>query len=155
MINLDNFEPLDAFFRRISWRVTTGWESVFNAAEDRDVSFMVRGGPGVSWRPGNGSWLGYLGVDLEGAYSDAFRADYYVGAGPAMALMQDVTDAWRLSLTGRYLAGMAADDHRRAAFAFDQSWRVNTNAALTLGFAWERRLDGWKTEGSIGLNVYY
>jgi hypothetical protein len=154
-VNLDNFEPLDDFFRRISWHVTTGWESVFNASDERDLSFILRGGPGLSHRPGQSSLLAYAGVDAELGYSGAYNDNYYVGAGPALGLMQDINDAWRLKLTGRYLFGVASDGHDRATLVFEQSWRLSKDSAVNLGLEHIRKRDGWMTEASLWLNVYY
>lgn len=155
LINLDNFEPVDDFFHRISWHVTTGVESVYNSAEKGDLSFMVRGGPGLTYRLGHGPTLAYVGLDGEIAYGGAFRGDYYLGAGPALALKKNLGDAWRLEVSGRYLAGLARDPRDRAVLAAEQSLRLGTDVTLNVGLGRKRGLDGWTTEGSVWLNVYY
>jgi hypothetical protein len=155
LINLDNFEPVDDFFHRISWHVTTGVESVYNSAEKGDLSFMVRGGPGLTYRLDHGPTLAYVGLDGEIAYGGAFRGDYYLGAGPALALKKNLGDAWRLEVSGRYLAGLARDPRDRAVLAAEQSLRLGTDVTLNVGLGRKRGLDGWTTEGSVWLNVYY
>lgn len=155
LVNLDNFEPLDEFFTQLSWHLSTGLESVFNAADERDVSVMFRAGPGLSYRPGNGSLLAYAGVDAEIGYSDGYRNNYYLGAGPAIALMQDVRKDWRMKLTGRYLLGLGRDRHDRAAFVLDQSWRLSKDMTVNLGIEQKKKQDGWMTEGNVWFNVYY
>lgn len=69
--------------------------------------------------------------------------------------MQDINDAWRLKLTGRYLFGVASDGHDRATLVFEQSWRLSKDSAVNLGLEHIRKRDGWMTEASLWLNVYY
>lgn len=155
LVNLDNFEPLDDFFQRISWHLTTGAESLYNAADERDLSLMFRGGPGLSYRAGKTGPLFYAGADAEIAYSDAFRGNVYLGAGPSLSVMQTINRAWRLRLAGRYLSGLTREKRDRASLAFEQSWRVNPDLTVNLGVTANRRLDDWMTEGNLWLNVYY
>jgi hypothetical protein len=155
VISLDNFEPLDDFFRRVSWHVTTGWEPLFNAADKREIAFTVRGGPGLSYRPGGASTLLYGGVDAEAAYGDAFRGSYYLGTGPTVGVMHNQGDRWRVRLSGRYLMGVAEDTRDRGRFDLEQSIRLTEDASLNFGVARRRELDGWMTEGKAWLNVYF
>ena len=155
LVNLDNFEPLDDIFHQISWHVTTGLEPVFNAEDNRKVAFMVRGGPGASFRPGGGSWLIYTGIDGESAYGPGYHGNYYLGIGPAAAMMLNGGSDWRIRLNSRYLLGLGLDKHDRALFSLEQSWRINKDASLNVGASRIGRKDGWRTEANIWLNLYY
>ncbi|MGI9303727.1 MAG: Lnb N-terminal periplasmic domain-containing protein [Gammaproteobacteria bacterium] len=155
LVNLDNYESRDDFFRPVSWHLSVGGEAVSNARDERDVSLMLRGGPGLSYRLGGSGLLAYAGADVEAGYSEAFRSNAYVGAGPAVALMRNITGDWRMKLAGRYLFGLTREDHDRATFSFQQSWRLGRDLTFNAGAAARRRLDGWLAEGSVWLNVYY
>jgi len=155
LINLDNFEPLDDFFRRLSWHLTTGWESLFNAADEDGGALFLRGGVGLSLRPGGDTLLLYTGVDGEAARGDDFRDDYAIGAGATAGVMGDLGDRWRLRAAGRYLLGVAGETRDRALLETAGSLRLTADTALNLGFGWTRRLDGWMAEGSLWLNVYF
>lgn len=155
LINLDNFEPLDRFFRRPSWHVTTGWESVYNDARERDLALMLRGGGGGTVRLGGSGTLLYAGVDASIAYASAYATDFYGAAGPMLAIMRDVGRDWRVKLDGRYLYSLTRDPEDQAAISGSLSYALGRDWAVGGGIAVNRKLDGWMTDAGLWLNHYF
>ena len=154
LVKLDYYEPADEFFQNISWSVTTGLEAVFKDADDRELSLMLRGGPGLSHRF-NDEILAYGLVDAEVAYSDAYQDSYYLGAGPALGVIANLGDRWKAKLSGHYLFGVATDKRDRAVLTLDQSLVINKDVALKLGLNRKLKLDGWVTEAIVNVNLYF
>jgi hypothetical protein len=155
LVNLDHFEPADRFFRNISWSVKTGAEAVFRDANKRDVSYMLRGGPGLSYRLANKKLLAYGLINAEIAYSGAYQADYYLGVGPAGGLIANLSNNWKVSLTAHYLTGIADEKRDRASLVFGQSVTLAKDIALNLDFNRKLQLDGWITEAVANVNFYF
>lgn len=155
LIRIDNMEPWDAFFRRISWRVVTGVEALTHGGDDDELGFILRGGPGFSFGSRDKRVLGYGLVEAEIGAAQAYADTARLAAGPAVGLMATHGDHWRLHLSASYLADSADDRQDSARLETGLSWNAQRGASLRLLAGRYRLLDGWHNEARLSLNGYF
>ena len=152
LVRIDNMEPWDGFFRRVSWRVVTGFESI--TRDDRRRAYVLRGGPGISIGTRDKRLLGYALLEAElaaaGSY-DLFRA----AAGPAVGMMASLGSRWRLEIDASYLADRERARRDRAELKAGLAWHTDTDSSLRLLATRQHRLDGWGNEVTLSAKLYF
>ncbi|HEB92199.1 MAG TPA: DUF4105 domain-containing protein [Gammaproteobacteria bacterium] len=153
IVRIDNMEPWDAFFRRISWRVVTGIESL--TQNDERQGFILRGGPGVSIGTRDKRLLGYGLLEAEIGATAAYADNARLAAGPAIGLMASPGEHWRLRLTASYLADARDRQQDSARLEAGLSWGTHATPSLRLSGGRYRQLDGWYNEAQVSLKIYF
>lgn len=154
LIRIDNMEPWDTFFRRISWRVVTGAEAL-TIGDDDKLAYVLRGGPGFSYSSGNKRHLVYGLVEAEIAAAEAYDNDLRLAAGPSIGLLSTIGPHWRLRLSASYLADLAEDTQDSARLQAGLSWNARQGPSLRLTGGRLRQLDGWHNEALLSIKVYF
>lgn len=155
LVRIDNMEPRDDFFQRISWRVAVGWEGLFASPVDDTIGFTVRGGAGLSYRMLQDRLLFFGIVEGDMVVNDLFADDVSVGLGPATGIYYSPNHRWNIALSANYLAAVTRDKQDRARLQLGQSWQINQRLSLELLAERKRQIDGWFNEVSVSAHVYY
>ncbi len=153
VVRIDNMEPWDAFFRRVSWRVVTGIEGL--TQNDDRQGFILRGGPGISIGTNDKHLLGYGLLEAELGAATAYADNARLAAGPAIGLMASPGQHWRLRLTASYLADARDRQQDSARLEAGLSWGGQARPSLRLSGGRYRLLDGWYNEAQLSLKIYF
>ena len=153
VIRIDNMEPWDAFFRRVSWRVVTGIEGL-TGNDDRQAAFL-RGGPGISLGSRNKRLLAYGLLEAELAAATAYADNARLAGGPAVGIMASPGNHWRLRLDARYLLDARDRQQNNARLEAGLAWNGKGLPSLRLIAGRYRLLDGWYNEAQLSMKIYF
>jgi len=153
VVRIDNMEPWDGFFRRISWRVVTGAEAV--TRNDDRQAYLLRGGPGISLATRSRHLLAWGLLEAEIAAGSAYRDALRLAGGPAAGLMASLGERLRLRASARYLYDARAAVQDSAQLEMGISWSAKAGPSLRLTASRQRLLDGWRNSALASLKFYF
>jgi hypothetical protein len=134
LINIVSLSPIDNLFRAPSWRVNVGMDTIRRRGCHLCDNMVVDGGVGAAMESHVLNREVYFAfAEAEANYSKAYEERHRVGGGATVGMLADVTDRWKLMLSGsyrRYPFGDKSDDIR---------WYVGSR--VTLAQNWAVRMD--------------
>lgn len=132
--NVVSLSPIDAVFRAPSWKINVAMQTIRHSTCSLCSNGVINGGLGGAVES---RWLRrevfFAFAEAEGNYSRAYEERHRIGGGGTAGLLADLTDRWRLVVTGTYLKfplGDKSDDVR---------WFIGSR--VTLGQNWAFRLE--------------
>jgi hypothetical protein len=153
LVHILSLTPIDALFRKPSWNVSAGWDTVpvGNGSPGHRV-FRLSGGVGGAfqsklWR----SELYYALAEADAEYGRSFIPRFRAGAGGTGGIIVDLLSRWRLSLRMRYIsypAGARSFDFERSV---EQRLVLSTNLAVRAGLDRRNR----QTQSVFRLDFYF
>jgi hypothetical protein len=131
LVNVMSLSPIDDLFRAPSWKVNVG----MNTIRFGDCQFCsngaLSGGIGAAAETQLFKREVYFAfADAEANYSRAYEERHRIGGGGTVGMLADVTDRWKLMLSGsylRYALGDKSDDIRWYAgtrYTLAQNWAL-------------------------------
>ncbi|MGQ0694172.1 MAG: DUF7840 domain-containing protein [Nitrospiraceae bacterium] len=134
LLNILSLSPIDDFFRAPSWKVNLGMQTI----RGHGCQLCSNGVAGVGIGAALESHLlerevYFAFAEAEANYSKAYDERHRIGGGGTVGMLVDVTDRWKLMVSGSYLRyplGDTSDDIR---------W--NAGSRYTLAQNWAVRLD--------------
>jgi len=131
LVNVMSLSPIDDLFRAPSWKVNVG----MNTIRFGDCQFcsngVLSGGIGAAAETQLFKREVYFAfADAEANYSRAYEERHRIGGGGTVGMLADVTDRWKLMLSGsylRYALGDKSDDIRWYAgtrYTLAQNWAL-------------------------------
>ena len=134
LINILSLSPIDDLFRAPSWRVNVGMDTLRRRGCQLCDNVVADGGVGAAMESHVLNREVYFAfAEAEANYSKAYEERHRVGGGATVGMLADVTDRWKLMLSGsyrRYPFGDKSDDIR---------WYVGSR--VTLAQNWAVRID--------------
>lgn len=134
LINILSLSPIDDLFRAPSWRVNVGMDTLRRRGCQLCDNVVADGGVGAAMESHVLNREVYFAfAEAEANYSKAYEERHRVGGGATVGMLADVTDRWKLMLSGsyrRYPFGDKSDDIR---------WYVGSR--VTLAQNWAVRMD--------------
>jgi hypothetical protein len=134
LINIVSLSPIDDLFRAPSWRVNVGMDTIRRRGCQLCDNVVADGGVGAAVESHVLNREVYFAfAEAEANYSKAYEERHRVGGGATVGMLADVTDRWKLMLSGsyrRYPFGDTSDDIR---------WYVGSR--VTLAQNWAVRMD--------------
>jgi hypothetical protein len=158
LVRIFSLAERDAFFRPISWKVSTGFETKTFASGDDRLAYVLSPGGGFAWkRPLPG--LVFVMVETALGVSGAYDADYAAAVGASAGILKQVTRSWKALLTARGVAGVAGDKDRGTELrvSLEQGFRIGRRSAIFLEAArteYPNRDFGF-TEAKVSWNIYF
>lgn len=152
LISLVSLSPLDAHFKKPSWKVSGGLETVPGGGCGLCTAYNANLGAGGAVE---GRLVGreilYALAELDFNYGEVYEKDYRIGGGGTVGLLAEPIRGWRLNLTATYLNfpwGDRSDDLRAS---LQQNFALAKNLALRLELNRRDR----QNESVVTLNVYF
>jgi len=153
LIDIYSLAPRDAFFKTVSWKINTGLVRTRTASNEHGAVYRTNGGAGLAW----GKWdhavfYGFLEgtIDVGGLLDD----DYAVGAGPALGLFTNPSQAWKVNLYARSQYFHFGDSHTEQEITLEQSISFGHQHSLRLSISEKRERDTDWTVGTLTWNWY-
>ncbi len=131
LLNMVSLSPMDSLFHAPSWKLGVGMNTIRHRGCELCANGNVTGGIGTAVES---HWLGrevwFAFADVEGNYSRAYEERHRIGGGGSIGMLADLTERWKLMLTGgylRYALGEKSDDFRWAAgsrYTLSRNWAL-------------------------------
>lgn len=131
LLNILSLSPMDDLFRAPSWKVNVGMQTIRHNGCQLCSNGVASGGIGAAVET---QWLKrevyFAFAEAEANYSKVYEERHRVGGGGTVGMLADVTDRWKLMLSGsylRYALGEKSDDFRWFAgsrYTLSQNWTL-------------------------------
>lgn len=131
IVDILSIAPRDTFFKPISWKVNTGFdtEAMYNGKDY--LIYRLNTGGGFSYTSPFGGIIYALGeVDVNAG--GKIRGVVTVGPGFSVGTVEQITGNWKIHLNARGLWYKIGDDRQRLQASLSQNIRVTRNNSLTL-----------------------
>ena len=131
LLNILSLSPMDELFRAPSWKVNVGMQTIRHNGCQLCSNGVANGGIGAAVET---QWLKrevyFAFAEAEANYSRAYEERHRIGGGGTVGMLADVTDRWKLMLSGsylRYALGDKSDDFRwfvGSRYTLSQNWAL-------------------------------
>ena len=126
VVNIVSLSPVNALFRSPSWKIDTGFETLQHNRCRFCRAGNLNGGIGMA---AESAWLKrevYFGfAEFAAEYGRVFDSDYRIGGGATVGALVNITERWKIGLSGTYLNFPAGDK--------SAEWRINAQQRYTFG----------------------
>jgi len=131
LVNIVSLSPMDELFQAPSWKVNVGMQTIRHRGCQLCSNGVANGGIGAAVESNLFNREVYFAfAEGEANYSKAYKEWHRVGGGGTVGMLADVTDRWKLMISGsylRYALGDKSDDIRWYAgsrYTLTQNWGV-------------------------------
>lgn len=153
LIDIVSLSPRHAFFKPVSWKVTTGLRQRQFADADDHLVYRLNPGGGFTW--GNSRAMVYLLMETEALLSGRLRDGFALGVGGSAGILANPVPAWKLQLTARQLWFELGDPHRGLEVTLRQNFAVDAKLSVGFEVSRERIFGRSVTDGALLLNYYW
>jgi len=126
VVNIVSLSPVNALFRSPSWKIDTGFETLQHNRCRFCRAGNLNGGIGMA---AESAWLKrevYFGfAEFAAEYGRVFDSDYRIGGGATVGALVNITERWKIGLSGTYWNFPAGDK--------SAEWRINAQQRYTFG----------------------
>ncbi|TLY35821.1 MAG: DUF4105 domain-containing protein, partial [Nitrospirae bacterium] len=152
LVDIVSLSPLDSLFKPPSWKISAGYETV-NRPDCRYCGNLnVNGGAGAVTET---RWLRhemyFAFAELDANYSHAFDENHRVGGGGTVGLLADLTERWKILLSGTYLGYPLGERSDEVRASVQQRYTLMKDLALRLEFNHRRR----DNEAMLSVQLYF
>ncbi|MGH7965416.1 MAG: DUF4105 domain-containing protein, partial [Candidatus Binatia bacterium] len=135
LLNIVSLSPMDTLFQSPSWKLSTGLETLrYNHCRFCRIG-NLHTGVGVATES---SWWKrevYFGfAELAGEYGRVFNRNFRLGGGATVGALADITERWKVALSGTYLNFPVGDESHEWRFSAQQRYTLYKIVALRLEF---------------------
>ncbi len=154
IVEVLSLAPRDALFDPSSWKVKMGLTQSDRHDDQDRLMAHLNTGAGETWRTGRDGIICAM-IEAEPQLGRDFKADYAIGAGPSLCLVQSVTRSWKIVAQARALYMAVGDQLWEQCYSIDQDFRLRRNLSVSLGLL-HGRMDTTNTdEAQLRLNIYF
>lgn len=133
LIDIVSLAPRDAFFRPVSWKVQTGFETRDFPGGVESLVYALNPGGGFAWKV---SPLGIVSLlaETDLAVSGRYDRTYAFGMGGSAGIARQVSGRWGVLARARYVHGVFGDRERGKRFTASLlfPFRLSRNRSLVL-----------------------
>jgi hypothetical protein len=135
VLNMVSLVPADSLFLSPSWKMNLGMNTIRYGGCDLCSNWNFNAGVGASTVSHflRREWY-FAFAEVDANYSDAFQDKHRIGGGGTIGMLGDVTERWRMLVSGsylRYALGERSDDFR---WTVGQRYTLAQNWALRLEY---------------------
>jgi hypothetical protein len=157
-IDILSLAPRDEFFQRLSWKINLSGVRVRGEnGEDRPLA-RLNGGVGYAWETGKAIHMPTLLYTLLDATLDAGKqpgANYALGAGPALGMVADVNQSWRINTYARVQRFALGNQRTATEISVDQRFSIGPNAGMRVSLGRKKEFDRLWNHADIAFQYYY
>jgi len=153
LIDIVSLSPRHAFFRPVSWKVSTGFHQRQFADDDDHLVYRLNPGGGFTW--GNDRAMVHTLLETDALLSGRFRDGFALGIGASGGFLVTPAPAWKLHLQARQLWYELGEPHRGLEVSFKQNWQLDENLSLVFELSRERIFGRYSTDGTVLINYYW
>ena len=152
LVDIVSLSPMDSLFKPPSWKISAGYDTV-NRPDCRYCgNASLNGGIGAATET---HWLRhemyFAFAELDANYSHAFDENHRVGGGGTVGWLADLTERWKILLSGTYLGYPLGERSDEVRASVQQRYTLMKDLALRLEFNHRRR----DNEAVLSVQVYF
>ena len=130
LVNIISLAPMDQLFQAPSWKVNLGMNTIRHNGCQLCSNGVAGGGIGAAVESSLFKREVYFAfAEAEANYSRAYDERHRVGGGGTIGMLSDVTERWKLMLSGTYLRYALGDKSE------DLRWFVGSRYTLSRDWA--------------------
>jgi hypothetical protein len=152
LADIVSLTPMDALFKSPSWKISAGYETVNRPGCRYCGNTNLNGGIGATVET---HWVRhemyFAFAELDANYSHAFEQNHRVGGGATVGLLADLTERWKVLLSGTYLGYPLGERSDEVRASVQQRYTLMNDLALRLEFNHRRR----DNEAVLSVQVYF
>lgn len=131
LVDILSLSERDLFFKPLSWKVNTGWDTeLLRDGTDHLIYRLNTGGGIAGGSPFGGIWYGLGEVDVN--LGSGLRGDAALGLGVSAGALEQLTPWWKLHLSASAFSFQLGDESTRIRVSVDQNLRLAQNDSLSL-----------------------
>jgi len=154
IVDILSIAPRDKFFRPISWKVTTGFDTEAMSNGSDYLIYRLNTGGGFSYEsPLGGIMYGFGEVDAN--TGEKIRAGVTIGTGFSIGDVEQITDRWKILLQAGGMWYKLGDDRQVLRVSVTQNVKLTRNNSLTLDCSEENVNRHRISEASLQWNYYF
>lgn len=154
ILDILSIAPRDLFFKPISWKVNTGFDTEALRNGKDYLIYRLNTGGGLSWiSPFGGLVYAFGELDLNAG--DKIPAGVTIGPGFSLGELEQLTDWWKMHLYARGRWYRLGDDRYTLKASLAQNFRVTRNHSVNLEYSEEFVNRHPIAEGSLSWNYYF
>jgi hypothetical protein len=147
-----SLSPMDSLFKKPSWKVSTGFNTIEADECDHCSYFNINTGVGVALQARLiRHEVLYAFTELDLNYGNVFEKDYRAGGGGTAGLLMDIARWWKIHLFTTYLSFPLGDRSHEFRSSFQQRLTLAKDLALRLELNRRHR----QNEGLLRLDLYF
>jgi hypothetical protein len=153
-VDILSVAPRDMFFKPLSWKVNTGFDSETMQNGKDSLIYRLNTGGGLAYSsPFGGIWYAFGEVDLNAG--EKILGGVTVGPVFSIGDVEQITEWWKVHLSTRGFIYKIGDDRSTLKFSVAQNFRISRNNSLNLEYAQEYVNRQRIEEASILWNHYF
>jgi len=152
IVDIVSLSPVDSLFKRPSWKVSTGLETIdYNGCRFCRIG-NLQGGIGLAVESAFLKREVYFGfADVAAEYGRVFEQNHRIGGGATVGGLADITDRWKLSVSASYINFPLGDKSHDWRITTQQRFTLQKNVALRFEFKQRNRTQ----EYLFGIHAYF
>ncbi len=151
ILDIVSLSPFDPIFKKPSWRLNLGFDTVRDFDCDFCTSFKGGASIGLTFKQKFYSPIAiFFLLEVEGETSGHFKNNFRLGGGPLTGALIDINENWRIQLTGEYKR-YGGDDSEFFKFSIEQRYAISKNFDIRVSY---NRIDK-KDEAILAVNLFY
>lgn len=152
LLDIVSLTPFDPFFRRLSWQLSVGVETI----RDIECGFCnaanLAYGIGLSYHPSRTAPILLYGLaTAQTQYAGQLGPNYRLGGGGTGGLLWDITPSWRVQVKGDYMNFPLGDRSNYHRVAVVQRYALGRDLDVRLDIG---QFNG-KSDWSFAINLYF
>ena len=154
LVDILSLTPRDIFFKPLSWKVNTGFdtEPLRDGTDHLIYRLNTGGGFAVSSSFG-GIW--YTMGEVDANIGSGLRGDATIGPGLSLGALEQLADWWKLHLAASGFWYRLGDDRTLVKISADQNFRLAQNSSLSLLFSLSFANSHRTDDASLRWNYYF
>jgi hypothetical protein len=152
LIDIVSLTPYDSLFKKISWKLSVGLDTIRDLNCGYCNSFKTNYGIGLSYAPNYFSPIFFYSlVELELELSGHLDHDYRIGGGGTAGALIDITNNWRIQIAGDYLSFPVGNESNYYKVLVNQRYALSQNVDIRI----EWNILNGQNEWLSAVNYYF
>ncbi len=151
---VDSLGIRDEFFKPVSWKIYSGIGREVLQDGKEHLLYLIN--PGFGFAKENkiaGIYFGFAESELR--FSKRFDADYSAGIGLSAGILKNITDRWKVKISGKAMFYELGDRNKFYSSSIQQNYTMTDDIAFRVNLTRAKSYSEYWTEAEILLNLYF
>ncbi|HEX3001807.1 MAG TPA: hypothetical protein VHN82_05490, partial [Methanoregula sp.] len=153
LVDIVSLTPWDLFFRRISWKVSAGFDQEVHRDGRDHLLFRLNTGGGIA-SPVPRVGLAYVVGETDVNFGDRLRNNGALGFGANAGILAPVSKVWKMNLSGQVFYYPVGDEHLSVRGGIATDYSISRNQSIRLSIEMMRSFNHELLEVRGGWNLF-
>jgi hypothetical protein len=160
ILDILSLSPWDDIFKGVSWKVTTGFERNDFLSNERNLTYNLNSGAGITFKPTD-SLMSFALFGPQLMWSDNLEHPFNIGVGPTLGTLYTATDNLKFLVQftgGEYFIGTGFRTYKglaEARYSIDKNLAVRANFERNFNFGNNDQYENWTSGGRLSIAAYF